>query len=72
MKDGKDLLAEQVVLNVDPRLPRALWPVGKVTQTHPGPNHWVCTVAVQVKDRTYLHPVSRLVLLPCLQDAEGP
>lgn len=71
-KDGKDLSAGQVVLIVDPQLPRALWPVGKVTQTHPGPDNRVRTVAVKVKDRTYLRPVSRLVLLPSHQDAEGP
>lgn len=34
--DGKGLAVNQVVLIVDPQLPRALWPVGRVTHTNPG------------------------------------
>ncbi|KAK7918811.1 hypothetical protein WMY93_010095 [Mugilogobius chulae] len=67
-RDGKALSVGQVVLIVDPQLPRASWPVGRVTQTHPGADGRVRTASVQVKDRTYLRPVARLILLPSLED----
>ncbi|XP_058508983.1 uncharacterized protein LOC131475122 [Solea solea] len=73
LKDGKQLEPNQVVLIVDPQLPRALWPVGKVTATYPGADGRIRTAAIKVKDRTYVRPVARLVQLPKLEDsAEVP
>ena len=69
-KDGKCLMPNQVVLIVDPQLPRASWPVGKVTDTYPGADGRIRTAAVKVKDRTYIRPVARLVQLPKLEDEE--
>lgn len=69
-KDGKALSIGDVVLIMDPQLPRASWPVGRITQTHPGADGRVRTVSVQVKDRTYIRPVARLILLPALEDKE--
>lgn len=69
-KDSKELSVGQVVLIIDPQLPRALWPVGKVTRTYPGADGCARTVDIQVKDRTYLRPVSRLVQLPSLPETE--
>ncbi|XP_061915788.1 uncharacterized protein LOC133658143 [Entelurus aequoreus] len=68
--DGKTLLAGQVVLIVDPQLPRGSWPVGRITQTHPGADGRVRTARVQVKNRTYLRPVARLIMLPPLDDED--
>lgn len=68
--DGKYLTPNQVVLIVDPQLPRASWPVGKVTNTYPGADGRIRTAAVQVKDRTYIRPVARLVQLPKVEDDE--
>lgn len=68
-KDGKHLEPDQVVLIVDPQLPRALWPVGKVTATYPGADGRIRTVAIKVKDRTYVQPVARRIQLPKLEDA---
>ncbi|XP_016118275.1 transmembrane protein 151B-like, partial [Sinocyclocheilus grahami] len=42
-KDGKELTVDQVVLIVDPQLPRTLWPVGTVTETLAGPDGKICT-----------------------------
>ncbi|TWW77718.1 hypothetical protein D4764_12G0011080 [Takifugu flavidus] len=67
-RDGKHLEPNQVVLIVDPQLPRALWPVGKVTATYPGADGRIRTAAIEVKDRTYIRPVARLVQLPKLED----
>ena len=67
-RDNKTLEVDQVVLVVDPQLPRALWPDGKVTHTYPGADGRVRTASVQVKEKTYVRPVARLVPLPKLQD----
>ena len=56
------------MLIVDPQLPQALWPVGKVTATYPGADGHIPTAAVKVKERTYIRPVARLVQLPKLED----
>ncbi|CAL9695893.1 unnamed protein product [Knipowitschia caucasica] len=69
-KDGKALSVGQVVLIVDPQLPRASWPVGRITQIHPGADGRVRTASVQVKSRTFLRPVARLILLPPLGDTD--
>lgn len=71
-KDSKELSVGQVVLIVDQQLPRASWPVGKITQTHPGTDGRVRTVTVQVKKKTYLRPVAKLVPLPSVPDSENP
>ncbi|CAI5677208.1 unnamed protein product [Oreochromis niloticus] len=71
-KDAECLKPDQVVLIVDPQLPRALWPVGKVTTTYPGADGSIRTAAVKVKDRTYIRPVARLASLPMLEDDKDP
>ncbi len=53
---------------MDPQLPRACWPVGKVTKMFPGLDGRTRTVEVQVHNRTYVGRVSRLVLLPKFSD----
>ncbi|XP_036828726.1 uncharacterized protein LOC118947730 [Oncorhynchus mykiss] len=50
----------QVVMMVDPQLPRASWPVGRITKTMPGTDGRVRSV----KNRTYIRPVARLIPLP--------
>ena len=70
-KDGKTLSMSDVVLIVDPQLPRASWPVERVTQTQPGPDGHVRTASVQVKDRIYVRPVARHILLPAVEDNDG-
>lgn len=67
-KDGKALAVDQVVLIVDPQPPRASWPVGKITHTHQGDDGRVRTATVQVKSRTYVRPVARLIPFPVLED----
>ncbi|XP_054869388.1 uncharacterized protein LOC129349632 [Amphiprion ocellaris] len=69
-KDGNALSIGDVVLIIDPQLPRASWPVGRVTGAHPGADGRIRTASVQVKDRTYVRPVARLILLPALEDKD--
>ncbi|XP_049329393.1 uncharacterized protein LOC111189354 [Astyanax mexicanus] len=66
--EKQDLQLEDTVMIIDPQLPRALWPVGRVTQVFPGADKRIRSADVQVKDRTYTRPVARLVSLPALPD----
>ncbi len=58
--EKKTLEIGDVVLIVDPQLPRALWPVGRITQVFPGADGRVRTANVDVKGRPTheLWPVS--------------
>lgn len=56
------------VMIIDSQLPRALWCVGRVTQTLPGGDGKVRTVQVKVGDRSYTRPVARLIRLPALPE----
>lgn len=66
--DGKELAVGQVVLVVDPQLPRSHWPVGTVTEALPGVDGRIRVVRIKVKDKTYTRPVVRLIPLPPLED----
>ena len=66
--DGKQLQIGDVVMIIDQQLPRALWPVGKVTKVIPGADQKVRAVEVQGKERTYVRPVARLICLPALPE----
>lgn len=55
-----------VVTIVDPQLPRALWPVGKVTQVFPSLDRRVRAVNIEVKGKTW--PVARLIQFPALPE----
>ncbi|XP_073789840.1 uncharacterized protein [Danio rerio] len=66
--DGKELAVGQVVLVIDPQLPRSHWPVGTVTEALPGADGRIRVVRIKVKDKTYTRPVVRLIPLPPLED----
>lgn len=68
--DGDQLAVDKVVLIVDPQLPRALWPVGKVVKVHPGADGRIRTATIKVNDKTYVRPVARLIQLPKISDSE--
>ncbi len=56
------------VMIVDQQLPRALWPVGKIVQVFPGTDKRIRSAEIQVKDKTYIRPVAKMVCLPPLHD----
>ncbi|KAL1277556.1 hypothetical protein QQF64_024229 [Cirrhinus molitorella] len=66
--EKKTLEIGDVVLIVDPQLPCALWPVGRVIQVFPGTDGRVRTASVDVKGKTYTRIVARLVQLPALPE----
>lgn len=70
-KDPAQLQVGTIVMVMDPQLPRALWPVGRVTSVLPGNDGRVRVAEVQVKDKTYTRPVARLVSLPTIPDMDS-
>ena len=66
--DKENLQVDEVVMIVDSQLPRALWPVGKITEVFPGVDSRVRSATVEVKKKLYTRPVSRLIKLPALID----
>lgn len=57
---------DTIVLVMDPQLPRAQWPIGKVTKVHSSPDGRVRSADVVIQDKTYTRPVARLISLPAL------
>lgn len=67
-REAENLQPGTVVMIVDHQLPRALWPVGQVTKVFPGEDGRTRTAEVEVKYKTYLRPITRLISLPALPD----
>lgn len=67
-KDTAPIQLGTVVMIVDPQLPRASWPVGKINRVFPGADGLIRSAEVDVKDRTYVRPVSRLIRLPAVPE----
>ncbi|XP_034536205.1 uncharacterized protein LOC117810467 [Notolabrus celidotus] len=63
-----NIAQDTVVMVVDPQLPRAHWPVGRVVKLNAGSDGCIRSAEVQVGDKTYLRPVARLVQLPAVLD----
>lgn len=63
-RDTPDLITGTTVMIIDPQLPRGLWPVGQITEVHPGRDGRVRVADVKTKDRTYTRPVARLIEVP--------
>lgn len=65
-KEVAPLQAGTVAMIIDPQLPRALWPIGRITKVIPGADGRIRTAEIQVNDRNYTRPVARLVQLPAI------
>nr|XP_055052534.1 uncharacterized protein LOC129438043 [Misgurnus anguillicaudatus] len=63
-QERENLAVGTVVMIVDPQSPRALWPVGTVKSVKVGDDNKVRSAEIQVKDKTYIRPVVRLIKLP--------
>lgn len=69
-KASDNLSPDAVVMIVDPQLPRACWPIGKVVKRNISADGNVRSAEVKVKDKVYMRPVARLVQLPPIQDED--
>ncbi len=67
-QEKDNLTVGTVVMIADPQFLRALWPTGKVKSIIPGADGKVRAAEIQVKDRTYIRPVVRLIKLPPLPE----
>ncbi|XP_049330293.1 uncharacterized protein LOC125798980 [Astyanax mexicanus] len=67
-KQSENLTVDSVVMIVDPQLPRAQWPIGRVTKTITSQDGCVRTADVLVKGKIYTRPVARLIQLPKIED----
>ncbi|XP_077374847.1 uncharacterized protein LOC144017311 [Festucalex cinctus] len=65
------LLEKAVVLVVDPQLPRASWPIGRVIKVHRSDDGCIRSADVDIKGHVYTRPVARLVCLPDLPSGEN-
>ena len=74
VKDKSNLTEGTVVMVVDQSLPRALWPVGRVSKVIVGSDGKVRAADVLVRGRTYTRPVAKLIELPAFPGphAEDP
>ena len=54
----------ELVLIFDERIPPGQWPLGRVTEVHPGADGRVRVVSVLANGKTYKRPVSKIALLP--------
>lgn len=48
----------------DSQLPRAQWPVGKVTRVLPSDDGAIRAAEMDIKSNTYIRPVAKLIVLP--------
>ncbi len=67
-KPSDTLTVGSVVLVIDPQLPRAQWPIGKVTKTVVSNDGCVRTANVSIQGKVYTRPVARLIPLPAFED----
>ena len=59
----KDLTVRDVVLVLDPNLPRGQWPLGRLTETFPGRDGHTRVAKVQCGEKTVVRPIHKLVPL---------
>ncbi|KAI7805170.1 hypothetical protein IRJ41_000825 [Triplophysa rosa] len=62
--DKRDIPVGTAVMIIDPQLPRALWPVGRVSEVFPGTDGRVRTANIKVGSKTYTRPIARIIQLP--------
>lgn len=67
-RESPDIKVGTTVMIVDPQFPRALWPIGQISQVFPGFDNRIRTVEVKVKDKSYVRPVAKVVQLPAIPD----
>lgn len=69
-KDNTNLAVSDIVMVIDPQLPRGLWPIGKINRLIPSEDGRIRTVEVSIKGKLYIRPVAKLIPLPPIADPE--
>lgn len=68
--DTKPIAVDDVVIIVDPNLPRNCWPKGRIIATHPGKDGRIRSATVKTVNGVYDRPVSKLAVLDVRRDGE--
>lgn len=71
VKDKNNLTEGTIMMVVDQSLPRAVWPVGRVSRVITGSDGKVRAADVLVHGRTYTRPVAKLIELPAFPDSSA-
>ncbi|XP_062558178.1 uncharacterized protein LOC134223057 [Armigeres subalbatus] len=67
----KPITVDDVVVVVDPGLPRNCWPLGRIISVKKGRDKQVRTATVQTKNGIYERPATRLAVLDVRRDESG-
>nr|XP_055033861.1 uncharacterized protein LOC129422150 [Misgurnus anguillicaudatus] len=67
-REQPNLNDSTVVLVIDPQLPRASWPVGRVVRLLPSQDGRVRAAEININDKLYVRPVAKLIPLPKIED----
>ena len=67
-KESRDIVVGDVVLAVNPNVPRGQWPLGRVLETFPGRDGKVRTAKIQLGTSSHLRPVTKICLLEGASD----
>ena len=59
----KDMKEGDIVLNLEPNLPRGRWPLGRIIETYPGRDGHTRVAKVQCGQKTVVRPIHKLVPL---------
>lgn len=71
-QEGHQLKQGDVVVIVDPKLPRNTWPKGIIESVHPGADGRVRIVDIRTKTGILTRPVTRVALLPTAAENDCP
>uniref|UniRef100_A0A5S6Q5V3 Integrase catalytic domain-containing protein n=1 Tax=Trichuris muris TaxID=70415 RepID=A0A5S6Q5V3_TRIMR len=66
-KETPNLKIDDVVVIVDPQLPRGQWPLGRITDVVKGRDGRVRIATVKTRHRSYVRPVSRLAVIESMR-----
>jgi len=66
----KDVKKNDIVLVLEPNLPRGQWPLGRITETYPGRDGHTRVANIQCGMKTVVRPTHKLVPLQAGHDNE--
>ena len=70
-EENKNLTVGEVVLCLEPGLPRGKWPLGRIEQIHSGPDAHVRVAHVRIGGNVYVRPITKLCPLEFDSDAKN-
>ena len=70
-EENKNLTVGQVVLCLELGLPRGKWPLGRIEQTHSGPDAHVRVAHVRIGGNVYVRPITKLCPLEFDSDVKN-